>query len=198
MAHPGQGLDQNLVAAKTTAITDHVCAAPGAAAIVVGMSDDLNTRQEAFVRGVVRGKSQRRAYVDAGYAARGDSADACASRMLSSARVKRRVKQIAQPVVRKAQLDLEALIIRIEAAIADARRADAHGPVMAGHSLLLRIAELVAEQDTVNEPQFGGAQTAAEIRDMLVIQILDLGIDAARELAEKVLARIADQAVLVS
>ena len=67
---------------------------------------------------------------------------------------------------------------------------------MSGHAL--HIAELVNERNAANEPQFAGATTADEIKDMLVAQILsDLGADVAIEIADQLMARVADRAVVV-
>jgi hypothetical protein len=131
----------------------------------------LTHRQEAFVRGVVRGKTQRKAYVDAGYAARGDSADACASRMLSTAKVKRRVKQIAQPAARRAGLSIENLIVRIGLAIEAAEKDGAHGAVAQNHVLLLKIVELVREDEAASAHMFQGALDAGQIAELYVSEL---------------------------
>lgn len=50
-------------------------------------NQDLNARQLRFALGVLEGKPAGRAYEDAGFKARGDAADAAASRLLRNARV---------------------------------------------------------------------------------------------------------------
>lgn len=47
----------------------------------------LNSRQEVFCRGLAEGKSQSQAYVDAGYAARGNSAEANAAILIRNHKV---------------------------------------------------------------------------------------------------------------
>lgn len=48
----------------------------------------LNIREQAFVDGILEGKSATQAYKDAGYKARGHSAETMASRLLSKVEVK--------------------------------------------------------------------------------------------------------------
>jgi hypothetical protein len=63
-------------------------------------------------------------------------------------------------------------------------------------ALLARVHELIREQGAVEDIS-GGAATAAEIQDMLVAQILDdLGVDIAVQIADQLLARVADRALV--
>ena len=50
-------------------------------------SDNLNTRQLRFALGIIEGKAKGKAYVDAGFSARGNAAEAAASRLLRNVKV---------------------------------------------------------------------------------------------------------------
>jgi phage terminase small subunit len=76
---------------------------------------------QTFLKGAKQGVTARQAYIAAGYRSRGDAADACASRLLSSAKVKARIDELARPAVRKMQFSLENLSVELEKTIADAR-----------------------------------------------------------------------------
>jgi hypothetical protein len=182
------------------------------------MSDELTARQEAFARNLARGSSQRAAYLKAGYACSPKSADEASSRLSRKIKVQRRVKQIAEPVAKKAGMQLAALVERIEAAIRAAQVDGAHSAVISGNALIFRIIELVREDDRANELQFAGAADSATImaliRDLVgdvvaaiveaavVSDVYSSDIDKALELIDGIradlLARTSDKAVLVS
>jgi hypothetical protein len=93
----------------------------------------LKPRPELFVQTLVRGAKQgvtaRQAYIAAGYDARGAVADACASRLLSSEKVKARMDELARPAMRKTGFSLESLSNEVAQTIRDARAAGQHGVV---------------------------------------------------------------------
>ena len=90
------------------------------------------------------------------------------------------------------------MILRIEAAIGAAQADGAHGAVASNHALILKIIELVNEQNAAQH-QYAGAMTFDEIMATLIdevgphdtIEICTKAIEAAR-------ARLADQAIVVS
>lgn len=58
-----------------------------------------NTQHELFAHEIVKGASQRDAYRTAGYKVKSDAAaDACASRLLSNARIKGRIEELKTQV----------------------------------------------------------------------------------------------------
>jgi phage terminase small subunit len=62
-----------------------------------------NPKHESFVRNIVKGMSQREAYVAAGYTAKsGDVADAAASRLLADVRVGHRLRELQEKVTERA------------------------------------------------------------------------------------------------
>jgi hypothetical protein len=65
-----------------------------------------NHRHELFAQAVAKGKSQREAYIDAGYSVRPEIADVNASRLLSGAKVADRVGELQERAAIKVELTL--------------------------------------------------------------------------------------------
>jgi len=61
-----------------------------------------NIRHERFALGIAQGKPASTAYADAGYKARGNAAEASASKLLRNPKVKARVEQLAAELTREA------------------------------------------------------------------------------------------------
>jgi hypothetical protein len=72
-----------------------------------------------------------------------------------------------EPPQNRDQLSLEALVVRIERAIANAERDGAHGAIASNHALILKIIEMVNEQNAA-EHQFAGAMTADQIMELMI------------------------------
>jgi len=68
-----------------------------------------NIRHERFAHGIAQGKSGSRAYIDAGYKARGNSAETNAARLLRHAQVCQRIEQLADEIKNEAIADAEEL-----------------------------------------------------------------------------------------
>jgi 20S proteasome alpha/beta subunit len=143
--------------------------------------------------------SLARCYTEAGYKAQGHSAESAASRLLSIVEVELRVKELMEPVVQKSRLTLDFLLSEIERTLRDAREDRAHGACIQALALVAKVHEMISEREAYDAPQFGGAQDVAEIRTMLVNQIIDdLGVDDAIKIAEQLMARVSDRALIVS
>jgi hypothetical protein len=103
-----------------------------------------------------------------------------------------------EPPQNRDQLSLEALVVRIERAIANAERDGAHGAIASNHALILKIIEMVNEQNAA-EHQFAGAMTADQIMELM---IGELGPDDTIEIADKMREaapnRQVEQALIVS
>jgi hypothetical protein len=166
-----------------------------------GMGRLQNPRRELFAQALVgnvdKPCSQTKAYRLAGYVSQGHAAHVGASRLMSFADVSARVAELMEPAARETGLSVERLLIEIERTLREAREDRAHGACVSALALVLRVHELIAAQGSA-EVQFGGATSAADVESMLIDSILDLGVDAARQLAEKVMAHIADRAIVVS
>jgi hypothetical protein len=105
---------------------------------------------QTFIRGAKQGVTARQAYIAAGYAARGDAADACASRLLSSAKVRARMDELARPMVRKTAFTLESLSEECERTIRDARLAGQHGVAVRALELAAKLHGLLTTKIDVH------------------------------------------------
>ncbi len=78
------------------------------------LADELNGRQKLFVFGLMSGKTQRQAYYDAGGTAKTDqTADACASEILSNPKVKAFYDSLMDKVAEEAQVDATYILKRL-------------------------------------------------------------------------------------
>ena len=166
-----------------------------------GMPVLRNAKREAFARHIARsprtGWPQSRCYRESGYATAGNSAEVNACRLLRDAQVMNRISEIVAPAVREAEFSVERLLIEIEGVLRSAKADRAHGACVSALALVLRVHELIASQG-IAEPVFGGVSDVGQIVDMLVAQIVgDLGTDAAIEIADRLVAAVADRAVPV-
>ena len=84
-----------------------------------------NPRHELFAQGIARGLSQRQAYRDAGFESDSDDAvDACASRLLSDARVQARVTELLELGAKRAAITVERVAVELaKIGFADIRNA---------------------------------------------------------------------------
>ncbi|MGY3327479.1 phage terminase small subunit [Mesorhizobium sp. USDA 4775] len=74
----------------------------------------LNTRQERFCLSLAEGLPQSRAYVDAGYAARGNAAEASASQLLRNPKVVRRLAELQTKAARRSEITVDDLIAELD------------------------------------------------------------------------------------
>lgn len=104
---------------------------------------DLNVRQQRFIllyhSGETKGNG-RNSYIEAGYKARGDSADQCASELLTKPKVVKVLDHLRASVA-EAVMDCEINYQRqwyedMQTDLDAARKDGAHGPVMTGNKLL--------------------------------------------------------------
>lgn len=78
------------------------------------LADGLNGRQKLFVFGLMSGKTQRQAYYDAGGTAKTDqTADACASEILSKPKVKAFYDSLMDKAAEEAQVDAAYVLKRL-------------------------------------------------------------------------------------
>jgi hypothetical protein len=162
-----------------------------------------NIRRELFCQSLVRnaknGLNMSAAYRQAGYKGVGQGMWASASRLLTFDEVKMRLNELMAPQAKKASVSLEALIERIGRAIEAAERDKAHGAVASNHALLLKIVEMVR-----NDDQAGSLAELADLRDeaqVVELMVDEMGIDYAIELGNQLVSeahrRAADCAQVV-
>jgi phage terminase small subunit len=68
-----------------------------------------NIRHERFAQGIAQGKPATHAYIQAGYKARGNSAEVNASRLLRNAQVQHRIAELAEETRQQAIANAEEL-----------------------------------------------------------------------------------------
>jgi hypothetical protein len=129
-----------------------------------------NVRWEAFANHVARSPKTRwslsQCYRQSGFKAVGHSSEMAASRLMKKDEVATRVRELQAPTARKTGYTLEALIARIEAAIAVAQADGAHSAVASNHALILKIIDMVEERNAA-EQQFAGAMDTSEIMELI-------------------------------
>lgn len=81
----------------------------------------LNSRQEAFCRGLAEGLSQSAAYVRAGYKPRGPVADAEASRMVRNPKVVLRLSELRREAAYRSTKTVASLVEGLDRALAIAQ-----------------------------------------------------------------------------
>ncbi|RUW27305.1 terminase small subunit [Mesorhizobium sp. M4B.F.Ca.ET.215.01.1.1] len=74
----------------------------------------LNIRQERFCFGLAEGLPQSRAYVEAGYAARGNAAEVEASKMVRLPKVAARVAELRAEAAKRSEVTVDDLVAELE------------------------------------------------------------------------------------
>lgn len=88
------------------------------------LADELNGRQKLFVFGLMSGKTQRQAYYDAGGTAKtNQTADACASEILSKPKVKAFYDSLMGEVAEEAKVDATYVLKTIQETIERCKQA---------------------------------------------------------------------------
>lgn len=75
-----------------------------------------NNRHEAFAQAIAKGLAARTAYKAAGYGASDKAAEACASRLLTDAKVAARVLELQSKAARKVEVTVESIARELEEA----------------------------------------------------------------------------------
>lgn len=143
-----------------------------------------NAKHEAFARAIVEGKSGREAYCGSGYKPSNDNAaDACASRLLATAKVAARVAelktQVAERVVSAKVMDLTEVLEELS----KIGRGSIHNYIAAGGDYSNEVIE--ALRDLTPEH-------AAAVQELTVETYMDGGGDDAREV-KKVKLKLHDK-----
>ncbi|RWG80221.1 MAG: hypothetical protein EOQ69_21635 [Mesorhizobium sp.] len=111
----------------------------------------LNTRQERFCLGLAEGLPQSRAYVEAGYAARGNAAEVEASKMVRLPKVAARVAELQAEAARRSDVTVDGLVEELEQArigAMAARQYSAAAGAILGKAKLLGLITDKAEIET--------------------------------------------------
>ncbi|RJT36223.1 Terminase small subunit [Mesorhizobium waimense] len=77
-------------------------------------NDKLNIRQERFCLGLAEGLPQSRAYIEAGYTARGNAAEVEASKMVRLPKVTARVAELQAKAARRSEITVDDLVAELD------------------------------------------------------------------------------------
>jgi phage terminase small subunit len=106
-----------------------------------------NSRHELFAQEVAEGRSQREAYLTAGYITKSDGAtDANASRLLSNAKVANRIREIQTEAARSTEVTVSSLIAEAERARALAEGKGQANAMVGAITLKARLAGLLVDR----------------------------------------------------
>ena len=109
-----------------------------------------NPRHELFAQRIAtsakNGLSQGQCYETSGFKTEGRSADACAARLLTVAKVRDRISELVEPAVRKTRVSIESLLDELETTIADARVTKQHSVVIQALTLSAKLVGLLRER----------------------------------------------------
>lgn len=142
-------------------------------------------RREAFAQNVAKspktGKTLGPCYIEAGYKARGHSAESLGSQLLKNAEVKQRIDEIMRPALKKARVSVESILAELETTIQDARAAKQHSVVVNALTLSAKLVGLLRDRIEVGGPGDFGELTTEKVIDDMITQLG--GGDAAMALA---------------
>jgi hypothetical protein len=99
--------------------------------------------------------------------------------LLSFGEVKMRLSEMSQPVTRRAQVSMQALLAQLDQTINEARADRAHGAVIAAYGLIVKIAQMMHDQ--VEHQEFGGNLTSEQIEQMM---LEEFGAEAVEKMAD--------------
>lgn len=105
-----------------------------------------NPKHESFVQAIVKGESATGAYKSAGYMAKGNAAEASASRLLRDVKVQARIAEIQNRGAERAAVTLESLIQEASDIQAKALTAGQFGPAVTALTAKAKLAGLWIEK----------------------------------------------------
>ncbi|RWN51538.1 terminase small subunit [Mesorhizobium sp.] len=116
----------------------------------------LNIRQERFCLGLAEGLPQSRAYIDAGYRARGNAAEVEASKMVRLPKVAARIAELQAEAARRSEITVNDLVadlsIMFKLALATKNPATGVSAVLGKAKLLGLIVDKAEVTSTLRRP----------------------------------------------
>jgi Terminase small subunit len=159
-----------------------------------------NSRHELFAQEIAKGRSQREAYLTAGYITKSDGAtDANASRLLSNAKVANRIREIQTEAARSTEVTVSSLIAEAERARALAESRHQASAMVGAITLKARLAGLLIDrtEDIVRRDQLE-EQRVRRKATLAAISAGELLANAAKSLGLPVGATAKDIALAAS
>lgn len=138
-----------------------------------------NAKHELFAQGIAKGLAASQAYKSAGYTASGNAADACASRLLTDAKVQARVADLQSRVVTDILLTREWVIEQLIDNVRQAKGGDKLDGPTANKALELLGKELgmFIERKEVGKPGEFDNMTVEQKRERVFGIAKQLGLD---------------------
>jgi hypothetical protein len=105
-----------------------------------------------------------------------------------------------QPIAKRTNLSLESLLSEVERVLRDAREDRAHGACVQALALVVKIHELIHEQEGADRFAFRGAKDVGEIMELMFSELggPDGVIEMTDMMREAALSRRAEQAQVIS
>src|SRR5262245_20572898 len=157
-----------------------------------------NPRHELFAQEIAKGRSQREAYLAAGYVTRSDNTpDAAASRLLSHVKVSNRIHELQSEAAKSTEVTVRSLIAEAERARSLAESKDQASAMVGAITLKARLAGLlidrtedIVRRDELEEQRLKRLATRASIDagELLVRAARSLGLPASASTEEIALA----------
>ena len=129
------------------------------------LRNTLNARQEAFCRGVAEGKSQSQAYVDAGYAARGNSAEANAAILIRNHKVAARLAERQAENAARSRITVDTIIRELNEARELAKRINNPSAMVSASMAKAKLCGLAVDRSVVTMKHNYAMMSEAELRD---------------------------------
>ena len=135
---------------------------------MVVSSRTLNARQEAFCRGLAEGKSQSRAYVDAGYSGDRLQADANAARLIAKDKVAaRRLAELRGEMAARSAITVDTIIFELDEARELAKRINNPSAMVSASMAKAKLCGLAVDRSVVKVTDKYAMMSEAEIREEL-------------------------------
>lgn len=120
------------------------------------MAIGLNARQEAFCNLIVEGRTQKDAYAEAGYIARGNAAEVSAARLLRNVQVAARVAELRASAAQRSEVTVDSLVAELDEMVRLAKECEnpsaGVSAVMGKAKLLGLIVDRAEVASTVRKP----------------------------------------------
>ncbi|MER9462634.1 terminase small subunit [Mesorhizobium sp. M0387] len=126
----------------------------------------MNTRQERFCLGLSEGLAQSRAYIEAGYLARGNAAEVEASKMVRLPKVVGRVAELQAEAVRRSEITVDDLVAELNDMLKLARATKNPSAGVAAIMGKAKLLGLVVDRAEVATTQRKPMREATDVKQM--------------------------------
>lgn len=133
-----------------------------------------NAKHELFCRGWLKHQNATKAYREAGYKARGHSAEQCAHRLLRHAEVKHRINEVRRHMSYRTKVTVESLLQDAAQDRELARRLDQPGAALQATQFMAKLVGLMVDRKETGSPgDFASLETTAAIVEKVRAELGD-------------------------